>query len=126
MRKIYFSMTTHPNTNYDRSLRSVIWEEFPKRYWLYLNSMRGHSPLKSHMQAPPQAPLSLQQCAPNATELGCEYELSPADAVSKFTGVNAKTDGPAGQPENRAGNPLVLLPVPEIIGAYLFVCSYFR
>ncbi len=69
MKKIYFSMTTHPNMNYDRSLRSVIWEEFPKLYRLYLNYLRDNPPLKSHMQLPPQTLLSLKQCAPDVVEL---------------------------------------------------------
>ena len=69
MKKIYFSMTTHPNMNYDRSLRSVIWEEFPKLYRLYLNYLRDNPPLKSHMQLPPQTLLSLKQCAPDVIEM---------------------------------------------------------
>jgi hypothetical protein len=69
VKKIYFSMTTHPNMNYDRSLRSVIWEEFPKLYRLYLNYLRDNPPLKSHMQLPPQTLLSLKQCAPDVIEM---------------------------------------------------------
>ena len=68
-KKIYFAMTTHPNMNYDRSLRSVIWEQFPKLYRLYLHYLRDHPPLKSHMQLPPQTLLSLKQCAPDVIEL---------------------------------------------------------
>ncbi|MBN2449064.1 MAG: hypothetical protein JXR77_01665 [Lentisphaeria bacterium] len=68
MKTIYFSMTTHPNMNYDRSLRSVIWEQFPKLYRLYLDYMQEHPGLKSHMQLPPQTLLSLKQCAPDVIE----------------------------------------------------------
>jgi hypothetical protein len=68
-KKIYFSMTTHPNMNYDRSLRSVIWEQFPKLYRLYLEYLLDNPPLKSHMQLPPQTLLSLKQCAPDVIEL---------------------------------------------------------
>ncbi len=68
-KKIYFSMTTHPNMNYDRSLRSVIWEQFPKLYRIYLEYLWDNPPLKSHMQLPPQTLLSLKQCAPDVIEL---------------------------------------------------------
>jgi len=68
-KKIYFAMTTHPNMNYDRSLRSVIWEQFPKLYRLYLSYLRDNPPLKSHMQLPPQTLLSLKQCAPDVIAL---------------------------------------------------------
>ena len=67
-KKIYFAMTTHPNMNYDRSLRSVIWEQFPKLYRLYQKYLRDNPPLKSHMQLPPQTLLSLKQCAPDVRE----------------------------------------------------------
>lgn len=84
MKKIYFSMTTHPNMNYDRSLRSVIWEQFPKLYRLYLAYLRDHPPLKSHMQLPPQTLLSLKQCAPDVIELAQQIR---AEGRLKFMGT---------------------------------------
>jgi len=71
-KKVWFSMTTHPNMNYDRSLRSVIWREFPKLYRLYLNYVRNNPRIKTHMQLPPQTLLSLKQCAPDVIELAQE------------------------------------------------------
>ncbi|NOY82426.1 MAG: hypothetical protein GXP31_15610 [Kiritimatiellaeota bacterium] len=84
MKKVYFSMTTHPNMNYDRSLRSVIWEQFPKLYRLYLNYLRDNPPLKSHMQLPPQTLLSLKQCAPDVIELA---QAIRAEGRLKFMGT---------------------------------------
>ena len=84
MKKIYFSMTTHPNMNYDRSLRSVIWEQFPKLYRLYLNYLRDNPPLKSHVQLPPQTLLSLKQCAPDVIELAQSLR---AEGRIKFMGT---------------------------------------
>ena len=53
------------------------------------------------------------------------YESSTMDDVSirgiMLAGVNAKTSFPASQPNNRAGSPFAIIPVPEIIGAYFFV-----
>jgi len=84
MKKIYFSMTTHPNMNYDRSLRSVIWAQFPKLYRLYLNYLRDNPPLKSHMQLPPQTLLSLKQCAPDVIETAQQIR---AEGRLKFMGT---------------------------------------
>ena len=84
MKKVYFSMTTHPNMNYDRSLRSVIWETFPKLYRLYLNYLRDHPPLKCHMQLPPQTLLSLKQCGPDVVELA---QAMRAEGRLKFMGT---------------------------------------
>lgn len=84
MKKVYFSMTTHPNMNYDRSLRSVIWEAFPKLYRLYLNYLRDNPTLKSHMQMPPQTLLSLKQCAPDVIELA---QAIRAEGRLKFMGT---------------------------------------
>ena len=83
-KKVYFSMTTHPNMNYDRSLRSVIWEAFPKLYRLYLNYLRDNPPLKSHMQLPPQTLLSLKQCGPDVIELA---QAIRAEGRLKFMGT---------------------------------------
>ncbi len=84
MKKVYFSMTTHPNMNYDRSLRSVIWAEFPKLYRLYLNYLRDNQRLKSHMQLPPQTLLSLKQCAPDVIELA---QVIRAEGRLRFMGT---------------------------------------
>lgn len=73
-KKIYFSMTTHPNMNYDRAVKSVIWAEFPKFYRLYLNYVKDHPEVRSHMQLPPQTLLSLKQCAPDVLELALELQ----------------------------------------------------
>ena len=83
-KKIYFAMTTHPNMNYDRSLRSVIWEQFPKLYRLYLKYLRDNPPLKSHMQLPPQTLLSLKQCAPDVIALAQSIR---AEGRLKFMGT---------------------------------------
>lgn len=83
-KKIYFSMTTHPNMNYDRSLKSVIWEQFPKLYRLYLHYLKEHPPLKSHMQLPPQTLLSLKQCAPDVIEMA---QAIRAEGRLKFMGT---------------------------------------
>ena len=84
MKKVYFSMTTHPNMNYDRSLRSVIWEEFPKLYRLYLNYLLDNPPLKTHTQLPPQTLLSLKQCAPDVLEMA---QAIRAEGRLKFMGT---------------------------------------
>lgn len=68
-KRIYFCITTHPNMNYDRSLKSVIRREFPKLYRLYLNYLKAHPHLKSYMQLPSQTLLSLKQCAPDVLDL---------------------------------------------------------
>lgn len=83
-KKVWFSMTTHPNMNYDRSLRSVIWEEFPKLYRLYLNYVQDNPPVKSHMQLPPQTLLSLKQCAPDVLE---QAQALRAEGRVKFMGT---------------------------------------
>ena len=68
-KRVWFAICTHPNMNYDRSVRSVIWEKFPQFYRLYLNYMWERPELKSHMQLPTQTLLSLKQCAPDVLEL---------------------------------------------------------
>jgi len=69
MRTIYFAIATHPNMNYDRSRKSVIWEKFPQFYRLYLNYLVAHPHLRSHMQLPAQTLLSLKRCGPDVLEL---------------------------------------------------------
>jgi hypothetical protein len=71
---VYFCITTHPNMNYDRSLKSVIWEEFPKLYRLYLNYLKDNPELKSYMQLPSQTLYSLKQCAPDIIDLAKRLE----------------------------------------------------
>lgn len=68
-KRIWFAICTHPNMNYDRSVRSVIWEKFPQFYRLYLNYLHERPELKSHMQLPTQTLLSLKQCAPDVLDL---------------------------------------------------------
>lgn len=68
-KRVWFAICTHPNMNYDRSVRSVIWEKFPQFYRLYLNYLNDHPGLKSHMQLPTQTLLSLKQCAPDVLDL---------------------------------------------------------
>lgn len=74
MRTIYFAITTHPNMNYDRSRKSVIWETFPQFYRLYLNYLAAHPALRSHMQLPAQTLLSLKRCGPDVLALAQELQ----------------------------------------------------
>jgi hypothetical protein len=71
-KRIWFAICTHPNMNYDRSVRSIIWEKFPQFYRLYLNYLKERPGLKSHMQLPTQTLLSLKQCAPDVLDLAKE------------------------------------------------------
>jgi hypothetical protein len=71
-KRVWFAICTHPNMNYDRSVRSIIWEKFPQFYRLYLNYLLEHPHLKSHMQLPTQTLLSLKQCAPDVLKLALE------------------------------------------------------
>ncbi len=83
-KRVWFAICTHPNMNYDRSVRSVIWEKFPQFYRLYLNYLAAHPDLKSHMQLPTQTLLSLKQCAPDVIDLARSLQ---ARGQVKFMGT---------------------------------------
>jgi len=68
MKKIYFANAVHPNMNYDRSLKSVIWEKFPQIYSLFLDYMEERPHIKIHFQLPSQTYHSLKICAPEIIE----------------------------------------------------------
>lgn len=68
MKKIYVSNAVHPNMNYDRSPKSLIWDRFPRIYRLYLDFLEARPHIRVHVQMPPQTLFSLQQCAPDVVD----------------------------------------------------------
>ena len=68
MKTVYVANSVHPNMNYDRSCKSVIWEKFPAIYRLFLDYVEEHPDVKVHFQLPGQTFNSLKICAPDVVE----------------------------------------------------------
>ncbi len=68
MKKVYITNTVHPNMNYDRSSKSIIWEKFPAIYRLFLDYVEANPATKVHFQLPGQTFESLKICAPDVLD----------------------------------------------------------
>ena len=95
-RKVYMSFILHGNMNYDRYVRTTIWEQFPVIYGNLLDFMDAHPDFKGQVQFSGQTAGSLGITAPGV--LAHALELQRKGQLN-FTGtfysepVNVNMDG---------------------------------
>ena len=95
-RKVYMSFVLHGNMNYDRYVRTTIWEQFPVIYGNLLDFMDEHPDFKGQVQFSGQTAGSLKIAAPEV--LSHALELQKKGQLN-FTGtfysepVNVNMDG---------------------------------
>lgn len=95
-RKVYMTYILHGNMNYDRYVRPVIWEEFPRIYDNLLTFMDEHPDFKGQLQFSGQTFGSMEQAAP---EVIAHAKAIHARGQLNFTGtfysepVNVNMDG---------------------------------
>ena len=95
-RKVYMSFILHGNMNYDRYVRTTIWEQFPVIYGNLLDFMDDHPDFKGQVQFSGQTAGSLKITAPGVIEHALELQRK---GQLNFTGtfysepVNVNMDG---------------------------------
>ena len=95
-KKVYMSFVLHGNMNYDRYVRTMIWEEFPVIYGNLLDFMDAHPDFKGQVQFSGQTAGSLKITAPEVLSHALELQRK---GQLNFTGtfysepVNVNMDG---------------------------------
>jgi len=95
-RKVYMSFVLHGNMNYDRYVRTTIWEQFPVIYDNLLDFMDLHPDFKGQVQFSGQTAGSLRITAPDVLEHALALQRK---GQLNFTGtfysepVNVNMDG---------------------------------
>ena len=126
-RTVYVSYVLHGNMNYDRYVRPVIWEEFPKIYDNLLTFMDEHRDFKGQLQFSGQTLGSLKQCAPDVVDHALRIHQR---GQLNFTGtfysepVNVNMDGETNFRCAYLGTKIVEDEVGETDGFYLQERAY--
>lgn len=126
-KKVYMTYILHGNMNYDRYVKSRIWDEFPVIYNNLLNYLEEHPQYKGQLQLSGQTYESLKQVAP--------YVIENAEKLHKrgqinYTGtfysepVNVSIDGETNLRCMRLGTEIIARELGSTDGFYLQERAY--
>lgn len=126
-KKVYMSYILHGNMNYDRYVKSKIWQEFPVIYDNLLNFIDEHPEFKGQLQLSGQTVKSLQQTAPYVIEHA--LKLHQRGQIN-FTGtfysepVNVSMDGETNLRCAHLGTSIIANEIVSTDGFYLQERAY--
>lgn len=126
-KKVYMSYILHGNMNYDRYVKSQIWDEFPEIYDNLLNFIEAHPEFKGQLQLSGQTFKSLQQTAPNVIDHAMKlYDRGQINFTGTFYSepVNVSMDGETNLTCARLGTEIIARELAPTDGFYLQERAY--
>jgi hypothetical protein len=127
VKKIYMTYILHGNMNYDRYVKSTIWENFPVIYNNLLNFMDEHPEFKGQIQFSGQTFLSLKQTAPYVIDHARKlHERGQINFTGTFYSepVNVSMDGETNLRCAKLGTSIIANEMGSTDGFYLQERAY--